>query len=59
MKVLLTLLVLVCVSPVLYAQQQATGTTAQPRCRPCPRRIIKSTPAAVTTSQPAPDFYVG
>src|ERR1051326_4942629 len=59
MKILRAFLLLVCVSPLLYAQQQATGTTGQPRCRPCPRRIIKSTPAAVTTSQPAPDFYVG
>ena len=59
MKILHAFLLLVCVSPVLCAQRQATGTTGQPRCRPCPRRIIKSTPAAVTTSQPAPDFYVG
>src|SRR5215213_4713 len=59
MKILRAFLLLVCVSPVLYAQQQATGTTGQPRCRPCPLHIIKTAPAAVTTSQPAPDFYVG
>src|ERR1044072_6789356 len=59
MKIFLTFLLLLCASPVLYAQQTATGTTGQPRCRPCPRRIVKTAPAAVSTSQPAPDFYVG
>jgi hypothetical protein len=59
MKILLIFLLLVCVSPVLYAQQTATGKTGQPRCCPCPRRFIKTAPAAVSTSQPAPDFYVG
>ena len=59
MKILRTLLLLVCVSPVLYAQQPATGTTRQPRCRPCPRRILKTVPVTASTPQPAPDFYVG
>jgi hypothetical protein len=59
MKILRTLLLLVCVSPVLYAQQPATGTTRQPRCRPCPRRIVKTVPVSANTPQPAPDFYVG
>jgi hypothetical protein len=59
MKVLRTLLLLVCVSPVLYAQQPATVTTRQPHCRPCPRRIIKAVPVTASTPQPAPDFYVG
>jgi hypothetical protein len=59
MKILHAFLLLVCVSPVLYAQQQAAGTTGQPRCRPCPRRMIKTAPTALSTSQPAPDFYVG
>lgn len=59
MRILHAFFLLVCVSPVLYAQQQATGTTGQPRCRPCPRHIIKTAPAALSTSQPAPDFYVG
>ena len=58
MRILRTLLLLVCVSPVLYAQQ-ATVTTRQPRCRPCPRRIIKTVSATASTPQPAPDFYVG
>lgn len=59
MKILSTLLLFVCVSPVLYAQQAATVTTRQPRCRPCPRRIVKTVPVTVSTPQPAPDFYVG
>jgi len=59
MKILRTLLLLVSVSPVLYAQQTATVTTRQPRCRPCPRRIVKSVPSTASTPQPAPDFYVG
>ena len=59
MKTLRTLLLLVCVSPVLYAQQPATVTTRQPHCRPCPRRIVKTVSATVSTPQPAPDFYVG
>ena len=59
MKILRTLLLLVCVSPALYAQQPATGTTRQPRCRPCPRRILKTVPVTASTPQPAPDFYVG
>src|ERR1051326_1899157 len=59
MKILRAFLLLVCVSAVLHAQQTATGTTGQPRCRPCPRRLIKTAPATVSTSQPAPDFYVG
>ena len=59
MKILGTLLLLVSVSPVLYAQQPATGTTRQPRCRPCPRRILKTVPVTASTPQPAPDFYVG
>lgn len=59
MKILSTLLLLVSVSPVLYAQQPATGTTRQPRCRPCPRRILKTVPVTASTPQPAPDFYVG
>lgn len=59
MKILRTLLLLVSVSPVLYAQQTATATTRQPRCRPCPRRIVKSVPSTSSTPQPAPDFYVG
>ena len=59
MKILRTLLLLVSVSPVLYAQQPATGTTRQPRCRPCPRRILKTVPVTASTPQPAPDFYVG
>ena len=58
MKILRTLLLLVCVSPVLYAQQAAV-TTRQPRCRPCPRRIVKTVPATASTPQPAPEFYVG
>lgn len=59
MKVLRTLLLLVCVSPVLYAQQPATVTTRQPHCRPCPRRIVKAVSVTASTPQPAPDFYVG
>jgi hypothetical protein len=59
MKILGTLLLLVSVSPVLYAQQPATGTTRQPRCRSCPRRILKTVPVTASTPQPAPDFYVG
>src|SRR5215216_4211890 len=59
MKILRTLLLLVSVSPVLYAQQTTTVTTRQPRCRPCPRRIVKSVPSTASTPQPAPDFYVG
>lgn len=59
MKILRTLLLLVCVYPVLYAQQAATVTSRQPRCRPCPRRIIKTVPATVSTPQPSPEFYVG
>ncbi len=59
MKILGTLLLLVSVSPVLYAQQPATGTTRQPRCRPCPRRILKTVPVTASTPQSAPDFYVG
>jgi len=59
MKTLRTLLLLVSVSPVLYAQQAATVPSRQPRCRPCPRRIVKTVPATVSTPQPAPDFYVG
>ena len=59
MKILRTLLLLVSVSPVLYAQQTAIVTTRQPRCRPCPRRIVKSVPSTASTPQPAPDFYVG
>lgn len=50
MKVLRTLLLLVCVSPALYAQQPATVTT---------RRIVKAVSVTASTSQPAPDFYVG
>jgi hypothetical protein len=59
MKILRTLLLLVVVSPVLYAQQLPTVTTRQPHCRPCPRRIVKTVPAAVSTPQSVPDFYVG
>ena len=59
MKVLRTFLLLVCVSPVLYAQQPATVTTRQPHCRPCPRRIVKAVSVTASTPQPAPDFYVG
>jgi hypothetical protein len=59
MKVLRTLLLLVCVSPVLYAQQPTALTTRQPHCRPCPRRIVKAVPVTASTPQPAPDFYVG
>src|SRR5688572_31078066 len=59
MKILRTLLLLVCVSPVLYAQQPATITTRQPRCRPWPRRIVKTVPLTASTPQPASDFYVG
>ena len=59
MKILGTLLLLVSVSPVLYAQQPATGTTRQPRCRPCSSRIVKTVPVTASTPQPAPDFYVG
>ena len=59
MKILRTLLLLVCVSPVLYAQQPATVTTRQPRCRPCPRRIVRAVPVTASTPQPAADFYVG
>lgn len=59
MKVLRTLLLLVCVSPVLYAQQPATVTTRQPHCRPCPRRIVKAVSVTASTPQPGPDFYVG
>ena len=59
MKVFRTLLLLVCVSPVLYAQQPATVTTRQPHCRPCPRRIVKAVSVTASTPQPAPDFYVG
>jgi hypothetical protein len=59
MKILRTLLLLVSVSPVLYAQQTVTVTTRQPHCRPCPRRIVKSVPSTASTPQPAPDFYVG
>jgi hypothetical protein len=59
MKTLRTLLLLVSVSPVLYAQQASTVPSRQPRCRPCPRRIVKTVPATVSTPQPAPDFYVG
>ena len=59
MKILRTLLLLVSVSPVLYAQQTAIVTTRQPHCRPCPRRIVKSVPSTASTPQPAPDFYVG
>src|ERR1043165_2079923 len=59
MKILRAFLLLVCVSTVLHAQQTATGTTGQLRCRPCPRRLIKTAPATVSTSPPAPDFYVG
>src|SRR5687768_16414259 len=59
MKILGTLLLLVGVSPVLYAQQPATVTTRQPRCRPCARRIVKTSPVPANTPQPAPDFYVG
>jgi len=59
MKILRTLLLLVCVSPVLYAQQPASVTTRQPRCRPCPRRIVKTVPVTASTPQLAPDFYVG
>jgi hypothetical protein len=59
MKVLRTFLLLVCASPVLYAQQPATVTTRQPHCRPCPRRIVKAVSVTASTPQPAPDFYVG
>jgi hypothetical protein len=59
MKILRTLLLLVCVSPVLYAQEPATVTTRQPRCRPCPRRIDKTVPVTASTPQSAPNFYVG
>jgi len=59
MKTLRTLLLLVSVCPVLYAQQAATVPSRQPRYRPCPRHIVKTLPATVSTPQPAPDFYVG
>jgi hypothetical protein len=59
MKILRTLLLLVCVSPVLYAQQTATVTSRQPHCRSCPRRIVKTVPVTASTPQAAPDFYVG
>jgi hypothetical protein len=59
MKILRALLLLVCVSPVLYAQQAVTVTTRQPRCRPCPRRIVKTVSATVSTPQPSAEFYVG
>jgi hypothetical protein len=59
MKILRTLVLLVWVSPVLYAQHAATVVTRQPRCRPCPRRIARTVPATLSTPQPGPDFYVG
>ena len=59
MKILRTLLLLVCVSPVLYAQQATTVTSRQPHCRPCPRRIVKTVSVTTSTPQPAPDFYIG
>src|SRR5687768_11154132 len=58
MKIFRTLLLLVFVSPLLYAQE-TTVTTRQPRCRPCPRRVVKTVRATTSTPQPAPDFYVG
>jgi hypothetical protein len=59
MKILRTLLLLVSVCPVFYAQQPATVTIRQPRCQPCPRRIVRPIPVTASTPQPAPDFYVG
>lgn len=59
MKILSTLLLLVCVSPALYAQQATTITSRQRHCWPCPRRIVKTVPVTTSTPQPSPDFYVG
>ena len=62
MKILNTLLLLLCASMVLYAQQPAaTPVQRRARCRTCVRRIVKPAPVAYINVQPQPsaDFFVG
>ena len=60
MKILRTLLLLVCVSPVLYAQQPTAVTTRQPRLSACALvASLKPLPVTAMHTEPAPDFYVG
>lgn len=62
MKIINTLLLLLCASMVLYAQQPAAAATQHAaRCRNCIRRIVKTTPLPTSTpaAQPSVDFYVG
>jgi hypothetical protein len=62
MKIINALLLLLCASIVLSAQQTAASSPQYPpRCRGCIRRVVKSAPLPTSTpaAQPSADFYVG
>ncbi|MFN2513623.1 MAG: hypothetical protein ABR568_19660 [Pyrinomonadaceae bacterium] len=63
MKIINALLLLLCASIVLSAQQPtAAATQHPPRCRGCIRRVVKSAPLPTSTpatQKPSADFYVG
>jgi hypothetical protein len=62
MKTLNTLLLLLCGSTVLFAQQPtATPIQRLARCRTCIHRNLKSAPSptSTATAQPSVDFFVG
>ncbi len=62
MKIINTLLLLLCTSTVLSAQQPAPPTIQhRARCRTCVHRILKPAPSPTATpvTQPSADFFVG
>jgi hypothetical protein len=62
MKIINSLLLLVCVSTVLCAQQPISAAIRHtPRCRTCVRRVVKTAPSPTPspTPQPSADFFVG
>ena len=60
MKILSTLLLFLCGSMVLYAQEPtATSLQRRAHCRTCVRRIVKPAPVPSTPSQPSAEFFVG
>src|SRR5258708_5117306 len=62
MKTISILLVLLCSSVVSFAQQSPVATIQQPaRCRPCVRRIVRTSPSRTSAplAQPQAEFFVG
>jgi hypothetical protein len=61
MKIINTLLLLLCASMVLHAQQPTSKAIHQARCPTCVRRIEKTSPSPTSApvTQPSADFFVG